>query len=274
MANRLSDLDMNPLDKEELKAFFKIVKKDMPIHTDETAKMKRSYSQGLPKNIMDYSQKIDNEFLNNNLHTIEEMEYRKKGITNDFKNYQNKYYDDSGILNHDLYFNHDGKIYPKVSGASPFIMNPSRFGAQNGITLATNATDDVAANTANELVASRLETLGTVGHLYDQVAVSVATASGNYHVGSYDGSDTVPNNRDSTTGSITVTADYALKSVTEFALSTTRNWGASVTDNNTTQWHTRNAAVKLARYGTGSTIADPWSDISSVAVRVSKIAHS
>lgn len=219
---------MNPLDTEELKAFFKIIKKDMPLHTDTTADIPYPFSQGLPKNVMEISNKIDNKFLNDNLHTIEEMEYRKKGITNDFKNYQKKYYDESGILNHDLYFEHEGKIYPKVRGASFFSQNSLSFSnaslnrTTGGTEVFTTTTEistlSVGLNN-DRLGASVFAGTPTNGAAYNQIALHNETFAhtANYRLGVAD-DNSAPNNiySGSDTGSIAIptTAQYTYKPMT------------------------------------------------------------
>ena len=233
---------MNPLDKEELKAFLKIIKNDMPLHTEITTKIKHLFSQGMPKNLMDYSVKIDNKFLNDNLHTIEEMEYRKKGITNDFKNYQHKYYDEYGILNHDLYFEHEGTIYPKLAGGSffsqSFLSTSSASlnrtsSSTNGADLTTEASNASGNNIAGYIYAFHLST-GVIGHLYDRVAFrrELGTASGQLRYGSYDSQSSVPTNKMCDTGLFNSPANssYVLQSVTEYALTTTENWTAILGD--------------------------------------------
>lgn len=246
---------MNPLDKEELKAFFKTVKNDMPKHTDNTMRVKGVYSQGLPKNLQEYSTKINNKFLNDNLHIIEEMEYRRKGITDDFKNYQNKYYDESGILNHDLYFKHDDKIYAKISGGSYFNQNMLSFShasvnrAVNGAELSSGA-DEINNGTGSsgEIQANKAISLGIIGKLYDRIALSVTNSSGNIHEGVYDDS-TGPNVLLADTGSIACPASssYAFQSVTEFSLTTTQIWLALEADNTTITFRAANNSIANSR---------------------------
>ena len=223
---------MNPLDKEELKAFLKIVEKDMPIHTDKIAKIKRSYSQGMPKNIKEYSDKVDNKFLNDNLHTIEEMEYRKKGITDDFKNYQHKYYDESGILNHDLYFKHDDKIYAKVSGGSFFNQNAISF-SNASLNRKVNGTQLTTVDTVNStniaevsyILASQLSTSGTVGHYYDRITMNViGTPTGNVRMALYDNFTSSPKNLVVESSSSAAVTSANVLSITESALTTTSSW--------------------------------------------------
>lgn len=226
---------MNPLDKEEFTEILKIIKNDMPIHTDTSVKIKCSFSQGMPKNLKEYSDKVDNKFLNNNLHTIEEMEYRKKGITNDFKNYQHKYYDESGILNHDLYFEHEGTTYPKLHGACGFIINPyiMKPATLNGADLTTEASN-TSGNNLNGYIYAGLLSTGVIGHLYDRIAFrrELGTASGQLRYGSYDSQSSVATNKMCDTGLFNSPANssYVLQSVTEYALTTTENWTAILGD--------------------------------------------
>lgn len=97
---------MNPLDSLELQAFMRNLNQEMPIHTETTAKIKRSYSQGMPKNLMEYSAHVDNKFLNQNLAIIEEIMHRnpKHPIPQWFRDYQVRHYAKFGILKGDQIF--------------------------------------------------------------------------------------------------------------------------------------------------------------------------
>lgn len=224
---------MNPLDKEELKAFFKIIKKDMPIHTENTAKIKRLYSQGMPKNLMEYSNKVDNKFLNNNLHIIEEMESRKKGITDDFKNYQNKYYDESGILNHDLYFEHDNKIYSKISGGSFFNQSflSTSFASLNrsskvlGAEVETDGTTSTPNNsTANFIDIGKCSNF-VVNTWYDQTKFHINVAAGNVRTCLYLDSSNTPDVLGGESASLTAVANYTtIYPIGECQILTTTGW--------------------------------------------------
>ena len=238
---------MNPFDKEELKHFYKIINQFMPIHNKKNIKIPTGSYNPLPKNLMECSNKVDNKFLNNNLHTIEEMEYRKKGSTNNFKDYQNKIYSQSEILNHDLYFKNENKIYehdlffkyknkvfPKVSGASNFLVNTSFFVAppEDGATIEVGAgapSDYVSY--VGTVVASATDGTDVVSNYYDQVAFQIGDGSGSQVLGSirlgiYDGDTSQANNRYVTdSGSFSTTANaYVWRSLTEFQLATTTNW--------------------------------------------------
>ena len=231
---------MNPLDKEELKAFFKIIKKDMPIHTDTSVKIKCSFSQGMPKNLKEYSDKVDNKFLNNNLHTIEEMEYRKKGITNDFKNYQHKYYDESGILNHDLYFEHDNKIYAKVSGCQGFSIKNVGFTNKyqtaevvppvNGAQIETGTSIGQGNFGMNRIELFPLPNTGVIGTLYNRIALNEAGSAGNRRIACYSGS--TPTELLGESASFAHETSYTFQSVTEFSLLATQNWVSALADTN------------------------------------------
>ena len=230
---------MNPLDKEELKAFLKIIKNDMPLHTDTSAKIKCSFSQGMPKNLKEYSDKVDNKFLNDNLHTIEEMEYRKKGITNDFKEYQNKYYDESGILNHDLYFEHEGTIYPKLAGGSFFsqsFLSTSSASLNrtssptNGAEIETGTSIGQANFGMNRIELFPLPNTGVIGTLYNRIALYEAGSSGNRRIACYSGS--TPTELLGESASFAHETSYTFQSVTEFSLLATQNWVSALADTN------------------------------------------
>ncbi len=205
----------------------------MPMHTDNTAKVKRSYSQNFPKNLMDYSAKVDNKFLNDNLHTIEEMEYRKKGITDGFRNYQNKHYGNREILNHDLYFTHEGKTYPKVSGAA--LMGIKNIGFIGSLDVKVNGANLTAGGTAlhtnlaSYIYAGRLSS-GTIGEYYNQISVNVfATGSGSINLAVYDDDGASPSKAETVygeTGSFTAATGITEHSLSEFDLVTAQNWSA------------------------------------------------
>lgn len=244
---------MNPLDNLELICFIENIKKNMPLITDRTINVKRSFSQGMPKNLSDYAVKIDNEFLNSNLAIIEEINHRdsKHWIPKWFKEYQNNYFGKDDILNKDNFFKatlhdtwkecYDKAIsFPKVSGGSIFSQSMlsfstpllSRFGF--GLVLET-ATGTHAGNyTINSLSGNKV-TIGTgiISTKYDRLAHRLVSAAGNINLGAYSddgGSPSKPLNREATTGSITSTADYALKSVTEFTTATAQQWIATIHD--------------------------------------------
>ena len=221
---------MNPLDPEEFSEFLNIIDKNLPIITNESLKVKQSYSQGMPKNIMDHSIKINNKFLNDNLHTIEEINHRdnKNILSNWFKYYQNNIFSDE--LKHDLFFTYEGKIYPKVSGGSYFNNNSLSFSNASlnrkvfGSTLTVGGTgSDVGIS--GTIFAGKAT--GTIGDYYDRSGVNIAVDStGNIRTGAYqdssDPADMILYQQSADTAtSGTGFNDLAL---TEFALLTTSVW--------------------------------------------------
>ena len=254
----------------------------MPKHTDVTASIPRTQFASLPKNIMDFSEKVDNKFLNDNLHTIEEMEYRKKGITDVFRNYQNKYYADREILNHDLYFTHEGKTYPRVSGAQPMIIQPFRFTTPvNGADLVTNAGESGTSAIGGSpyvVIMNKVKTVGTVGEYYDQVAINVTVAAGNLRLCVYKDNAGDPDARYvADTGSFAAAADYAWHSLTAFALTGTANWIAYSQQSDITIGYETQASGN-GRYlaGTFAELADPVAGglTNSTTVIQMKMGHS
>ena len=244
---------MNPLDKEEFTAFIQIIQKDMPIHTDNMAKIKCPFSQGMPKNLMEHSKKIDNEFLNSNQAIIEEVNHRdsKHWIPKWLKQYQNKTYGNSGILNHDNFYVIDPNsrlCIPQIRGGTFLNQNMMSFSnaslnrAVNGATLerVNNGADN---NNINTIICTSLPT-GTTGNLYDQFTIKTGTTgggSGNIRLGLYNSIATVPTNLARESGSIAAPAnnDYTPQSVTEFGLPTDDTWFAH--NQNNASWNYRDA---------------------------------
>ena len=232
---------MNPFDNEEIKELDKIMRADMPYHRQNELKVKFTYGN-LPKNAMDYSTKVNDKFLNDNLGIIEEMEHRDPTnyIPKWFKAYQNGIYRDTEILNHDnffkeksgdsienidkYHFKHDGRIYAKVSGASPHIMNPSRFaGAVNGADIEFGDTSSLeSTGTVLSFFTDDLQTCNPTD-LYDQIAHQYRTGTTNVRLGCYDDTSDYPNDLLGETGSFTFTG-YAFNSTTEFSMTTAAFW--------------------------------------------------
>ena len=274
---------MNPLDKEEFADFLKITKRDMPIHTDDTLSVKQTFSQGLPKCLKSFTQKVNNKFLNGNLHTIEEMEYRLSGSTSGFKDYQKKYFSIGEELNHDLYFTHENKIYAKVSGASPSLslMDVGFVGSLftapvNGAELERGGTDNHANSWGNTLIHGQNLPTAAAGSLYDRAAVNTFSSSGTIKIGVYD-DDGQPNNLLGTTGAVTYSTGYGWHSITEFS-ATTQMWQAMIPSVSSNDDYFNTSAAGTAYYHISTYAAelqDPYpAGTSTSNYRHAKIGHS
>lgn len=230
---------MNPLDKEEFAAFTEIMHKEMPLHTPTTAKIPHTYGQ-LPKNLMDYSAKVDNKFLNNYQHFIEECKARNKEnhFIKSFQFYQLDKYDKYGILSKDGFYSTAKRIITSkhrgVWGNLPsfFIMFPGKV---NGADLETNQTTGNLGNFGGNIVRAFKLPSGTVGEYYDRVAVSALNSNGNLTLAIYDDSSGDPVNRMGLTSSNAADSAYTWRSVTEFALTTAVNHAAYIASNGTFQ---------------------------------------
>ena len=289
---------MNPLDKEELSEILKIINNDMPKHTLNSVKIKGSYSQGMPKNLMEYSEKIDNKFLNDNLHIIEEMEYRQKGVTNDFKEYQNKIYGNSEILNHDNFFKaklHDSFFKYQDEYGMPkntqymrginiqnvgFLgrLTSKVYGADMVTNLGESGTSAIGGGPYT-VIACKVKTTGVVNQFYDRVAINVSVASGNLRLCAYKDNAGSPDARYVTdTGSFAAAADYAWRSLTEFSLTTAANWLAFSQSAASVTYGYENQASGNTKYlaGTFGQLADPIAAglTNSATVIQMKLGHS
>lgn len=234
---------MNPAHIDELVPFMRNLNSEMPIHTDSTAKIKRSYSQGMPKNMMEYSAHVNNKFLNDNLAIIEEIAHRdqKNPIPKWFRDYQIKHYAKFGILKGDNFFPRDrffAKIHPNAiyHHASMSFHNPG-FTSVIGNTKVFGSTIEVGGTSANidnqNTISCARVPGGVVGTYYNQLAVNIHTASGNYRLGLYDDSSGTPVNLYAETGSIAAATGFNFQSITEIPLSTSQNFIAVNCDNAT-----------------------------------------
>ena len=82
------------MDKYDIPFLNKDIKNEMPLFTNTTARVKRSYSQGMPKNLKEYGDHINEKFLDNHLGTVEDfsIKYPNNELTQWFRDYQNRYF--------------------------------------------------------------------------------------------------------------------------------------------------------------------------------------
>lgn len=202
---------------------------EMPKHTRLVSEMPRSYSQGLPKNLMEYSAHLDNKFLNNNLAIIDEIEHRDplNIVPKWFRDYQMGYFSNHGILAHDGFFSkiieskHRGIFqYSMLSFSAPGLAQV------NGAQLETYASGGSSVSQTLDQLRCYYSsgTVGIVETYYDEIAVNSYAATGNIHLGVYSETSSAPDDLLADTGSIALTADYAFKSLSAFALTTTNVW--------------------------------------------------
>jgi hypothetical protein len=218
---------MNPLDTQELELFSQVIKNDLPLISNVSVKVKSNFSQSLPKNLKQYCDKVNNQFLNDNLHIIEEMEYRKKGITASFKDYQNRYYKKSEALDHDMYFKHEGKIISKVKGSCGMLVNSFILFSPpvSGGELVSGGNANHQTNWGGGYIwAQYTNSLGTVTNLYDQIALNIYSGSGSYQMAVYSDTSLLPIDLLANTGTLAGTSGFTYKPVTEFSLTTAGVW--------------------------------------------------
>lgn len=182
----------------------------MPLYTNTSAKIPRSYSQGLPKNLMEYSAKVYDRFLNNHQHIIKEMEYRQKL---------------SSTVKKIITAKHRG-VYGNV-GPGSFML----FGSTNGAEIETNdgstGTDNAHFSTGF-VYTQILPNTAVIGKKYDEVANDHTTSTGNIHLGVYDDSSGTANNLLGDTGEFAQAVNYTYHTFTEFTVPTTQLWTAVI----------------------------------------------
>lgn len=272
----------------------------MPMRTANTLEVKRTFSQGMPKNAFSYSQDVNEQFLNDNLGIIEEIEYRNKDhyIPKWFKSYQNGIYRDTDILNHDnffkekngdlmenidkYHFKHNGRIYAKVSGASPTIINSARFGGSTeGDEIEFGNTDSLSSTgTVLALFTDDINQC-TVGNLYDEMAVNRRTGTTNIRMGCYDDLSYFPENLLGETGSAAWSSiGYTYQSMTEFAMTTAQFWLGYVLESSGAGGWSRTSDAQMEyrayTYGALPDPADNGGSLNNNGIRTinEKIRHS
>jgi len=226
---------MNPLDKEEFTAFKEIMNKEMPVHTINSARVKHIYGN-FPKNFMEESALVDNKFLNNYQHIIEEISNRNKQnhFIKLFRIYQLDNYEKYGTLEHDCFYSMGGKILSsKHRGGSGLLLGQFiLFGRVNGPELTGGGNTSTGAfNPSGFVYAAKTSDAGTVGHYYDEIAINCTSGNnGNMKAVIYDddgGSPSKPNAPyNSGTGDFTSSSDFNYHTMAEFSLAGIQVWGA------------------------------------------------
>ena len=223
---------MNPKDFDENKIIIDTMYKNMPLHTDENFKIKHSFDQNIPKNLMEYSEKINKEYLDDNLAIIEELHHRDNNnkLVSWFRNYQNKIYDKKNTSIHDNFLKIKNfiKNYDKTSVLTcGFIINPYIFSVSctHGAELTTGDTSSHTTGWSEQIAGAKVS--ATANRCYDRIACNIFSAAGNQRLGVYDngggGGDTATNLLIETTSHTAVTG-FNWKNVTEFTIPDTIEW--------------------------------------------------
>ena len=249
---------MNPLDSEEFPVIMRDLQKEMPQIDENRVGVKRSFSQGMPKNLMDYCAVVDNKYLNNNLAIIEEIQYRdsKHPIPKWFRLYQKHNFEKYGILNHDNFFNarlNDGwrkHLSPNLTEIREVgffqyanmttFSNPqlNRTTQVNGTEIETDGATDNAGNNSADFLEAGTSSSFTNGAYYDQMKFYIGAAAGNLRLALYSDSVTSPNTLLSESASLTPSADYTTNySITEVQINATTAWLAHNQSSSGLTWH-------------------------------------
>ena len=223
------------MDKYDIPFLFKSINDEMPLFSKNSAKVKCSYSQGMPKNFKEYGDKVNEKFLDNSLATIEDysLKFPDNELTQGFKDYQNRYFNSVLLKDSFLKIDEDGDFGTIRNYRGTSIQNAGFLGSLtnkvNGAELSTyNADTTHNAHGHLNVRAAKLPA-GIVGQYYDRVKIKLFSASGNYKMAAYDESGGIPNSLYQQTGSLT-TANDNWETLTEFALTQTTVWAADIGD--------------------------------------------
>lgn len=226
------------MNSSDIPFIIKDIKNEMPVHTENTGKIPSTY-ESLPKNFMDKSHKVDNKFLNNHLSEIEEAADKKLMQKNSFIQQQVKYHKESGILNHDNFFHCDLATGTPISNDkfhhSNFLIDPFSFTAPclDGVEVQVPGVSATTLSAANTLYGAKING-AQADRCYDEIAISVDTASGLNYMGNYTDNGGVPDALIASTGSIAMASGYTYKSVPEWTQDGTTNvWCGYIVNNAT-----------------------------------------
>lgn len=217
------------MDKYDIPYLHQDIWNNMPRQTPNTLQVKKKFGS-MPKNLIDYSDKVNDKFLNNHLSEIEECSHKNilsKKILSWFG--KNQTYRQNGTHDNWLsklknYVELDMKSSVLACG---FIINPYRFsGVVYGSEVEVDGTTSNDNNsTANFLDCSICSGTLTDGATYNKMKLDIDDATGNLRVGVWDDSSTTPNNLLSESSSLSGTIGYATDyTITDFELSGTTAW--------------------------------------------------
>lgn len=269
---------MNPLDYEEYREFINIGMKECPIHTDRTVQV-RTHDLDVPKNFMDYSSSVFKKYIDNNLHIIEEIQYRNKNhyVPEWLKQYNQKYFIKYDTFAHDGFFkNHispdlrdDRNIGKMLEGE--FIQFGKILGTEINLGTDTGST----VNGDNGLLLAQ-KGIGTLNAYYNQIQGVISAANGSsWNLAVYDESSSLPHSLLASTGSI-ITVASTYHTITEFQADTANLWGAYVYNNAAMQELFDNSSSTVGKYVsvTYPTLPNPFGSPTNTNYRHMKIKHS
>lgn len=220
------------------------IEKEMPLFTDNTAKIPYSFSQGMPKDVNKVAYKVDDKFLNRHVSVIEEIAYKfpNHPLPTWMKRYQNKYF--QANLAHDGFFKNtiDESMFFKKTRHFFTSNSYAVYGKVNGATLESGASPNTnQAGNNNALVLGKA-TGGVIGQYYNELANNITTGGvGNVNYACYDQVAGVATNLLGTTNGFACPASSSFTfhtTTAEFYLTSTTIWLGANNDNATIAWRT------------------------------------
>jgi len=207
---------MNPNDPPEFANLIKTIKKELPFFSKKTVSMKADHGQ-LPKNVRNHTIKLNEKFLDNNLHTIDEIKHRNKNnnFVKRFDNYQSRFFNIAPV---------------SCTDTASMLINSYMFAAAactgiSEVNSATSGTGDQAEN--DQIIFNQMTSDVTVDNCFNQAAVKRGTGTGgNLRIGVYDESSSAPNDLLVQTASLSMpgASSYTFQSLDETEATTVRLW--------------------------------------------------
>ena len=229
----------------------------MPKITDDNVKVKRTFSQGMPKNLSEYMDNINEKFLDNHLATVEDfsLKFHNDDMTQMFKEYQNRYFNSVLLKDSFLKIDEDGNFGTIRNYRPMSIQNVGFMGSlTNKVLGAEVETDGTTSNpnnsTQNFIDVGRCTTF-VANTWYDQTKFHINVASGNVRTCIYLDSSNTPDVLGGESASIAAVADYTtIYPIGECQILTTTGWIGHNCSSSALRWHYWAAGGTYRHYAT------------------------
>ena len=218
----------------ESEILIKNINNEMPFHTPKSTKIKLNYSNRMPKNVSDLTDKVYSKFLDNHLGEIEDkkLSWRfKKWFANQLK------YHNSDIVSKDSFFTKlKNYIEADMSSnllACGFLINSYSYSVpcDEGSELTCGNNEQNSAGNNNYFFAGPVAG-STTDLCYDQIAVNCASGTGNWVMGAYEDDSGAPVAKIEQTSQVTtMNTSFNYTNIPEFTSEEAKFWLATVQSN-------------------------------------------
>jgi len=225
------------MDKYDIPFLIKDINDEMPLFSKDTVKVKRSYSQGMPKNLKEYGDKVNEKFLDNSLATIEDysLKFPNNELTQWFKDYQNRYFNSVLLKDSFLKIDENGNFgttrYYRGMSIQNVAFLASKISGGADLTVSTSTVTDYGTGNHDTMFGFVFNSSAVVGALYNTMYYNAGSVAGNIRIAVYGDSAGQPGALTKETGSNTAITGLNGVTVTNFTIATATSYQAFNVDN-------------------------------------------